>query len=114
MSKIKIIMVLVVVYISYKLIAAVMDFDIAVQNKVKNIEEIADIEREGEVVGLMMYLGNPLELQEHFLVSSANRCLELKEVAEESSNAYYECAKVNAIVKNKKIIKIIKEIEIIE
>ena len=34
-------------------------------------------------------------------------------IAEESSNAYYECAKIKAIVKEGKIISIVKEIEVL-
>ncbi len=41
-----------------------------------------------------------------------NKCLELKKIAEESSNAYYECAQVNAVLKGKKIVSIINEIEV--
>ena len=60
------------------------------------------------------YIGQPLELQEHLLVKSKSKCLELKEIAEISSNAYYECAKVNAVVRDGKIIRVIEEIEIFE
>ena len=28
---------------------------------------MADFEKEGEVIGLMMYLGDPLELKEHLI-----------------------------------------------
>jgi len=62
----------------------------------------------------MMYLGNPLELKEHLFTKSKSKCLKLKQTAEENSSAYYECARVNAIIKGKKIVSIIKEIEIIE
>ena len=71
------------------------------------------IEKEGEVIGLMMYLGNPLELKEHLLIESKTKCLKMKEIAESTSNAFYECAKVNAIIKGGKIVKIKKIIEIL-
>ena len=61
-----------------------------------------------------MYLGDPPELKEHLYTKSRSKCLELKEIAEESSFAYYECAKVNAVLKGKKIVSIIEEIEVIE
>ena len=61
-----------------------------------------------------MYLGDPPQLKEHFFTESISKCLELKEIAEESSFAYYECAKVNAVIKSKKIVSIIEEIEVIE
>ena len=47
-------------------------------------------------------------------ISKEKKIIELKKIAEESSFAYYECAKVNAVVKGKKIVSIIEEIEVIE
>ena len=77
------------------------------------LEEIAEIEREGQVIALIMYLGNPPELKEHLYVESAKKCNELKIIAEDNSNAYYECAKLKAVVKEGKIIRIIEEIEVL-
>ena len=114
MGKIKIIFAIVVIYFIYKGFTAIMDFDLAVTKKVQKIEEIADIEKESTVIGLMMYIGNPLELKEHLMMSSKKKCLKNKEIAESSSSAYYECAEVNAVVKGGKIISVIEEIKIFE
>ena len=114
MSKIKIIFFIIVAFVVYKGVIAFKNFEIGVSDKVAEIEELADFEKEGEVIGLMMYLGDPLELKEHLYTESRSKCLELKEIAEESSFAYYECAKINAIIKGKKIVSIIEEIEVIE
>ena len=46
----------------------------------------------------MMYLGNPPELTEHLYTENRSRCLEMKEIAEETSFAYYECARVKAVL----------------
>ena len=91
-----------------------MDFDLTVTEKVQKIEEIADIEKESTVIGLMMYIGNPLELKEHLMMSSRSKCLENKEIAESTSSAYCECAEVNAVVKGGKIISVIEEIKVFE
>ena len=114
MNKIKIIFFIIIVFIIYKGVVAFKNFEIGVSDKVAEIEELADFEKEGEVIGLMMYLGNPPELKEHLYTESRSKCLELKEIAEESSFAYYECAKINAVIKGKKIVSIIEEIEVIE
>ena len=114
MNKIKIIFLLILAFIIYKGIVAIKNFEIGVEDKVAQIEELADIEKEGEVIGLMMYLGDPPELKEHFFVKSRSKCLELKEIAETTSNAYYECAKVNAVLKGRKIVSVIEEIEVFE
>ena len=114
MSKIKIIFFIIIAFIIYKGMVALKNFEIGVSDRVAEIEEQADFEKEGEVIGLMMYLGDPLELTEHLYTESRSKCLELKEIAEESSFAYYECVKVNAVLKGKKIVSILEEIEVIE
>ena len=114
MNKIKIIFFIIIVFIIYKGVVALKNFEIGFSDRVAEIEEQTDFEKEDEVIGLMMYLGDPPELTEHLYTESRSKCLELKEIAEESSFAYYECAKINAVLKGKKIVSIIEEIEVIE
>ena len=114
MSKIKIIFYLALAFIFYKGFVAFQNFEIGVDDRIADIEEKADFEKEGEVIGLMMYMGRPLKLTEHLLTKNKSRCLEMKQTAEESSSAYYECARVNAVLKGRKIVSIITEIEVIE
>ena len=114
MSKIKIVFYLALVFIFYKGFVAFQNFEIGVDDRIADIEEKADFEKEGEVIGLMMYMGRPLKLTEHLLTKNKSRCLEMKQTAEESSSAYYECARVNAVLKGRKIVSIINEIEVIE
>ena len=114
MGKIKVIFLIILAFIIYKGVVAFKNFEIGVGDRVAEIEELADFEKEGEVIGLMMYLGDPIELKEHFYTESRSLCLKLKKTAEENSNAYYECAKVNAVIKGKKIVSVIEEIEVFE
>ena len=114
MSKIKIIFFIIIDFIIYKGVVALKNFEIGFSDRVAEIEEQTDFEKEDEVIGLMMYLGDPPELTEHLYTESRSKCLELKEIAEESSFAYYECVKVNAVLKGKKIVSILEEIEVIE
>ena len=58
------------------------------------------------VIALMMYLGNPPELKEHLLMPDFKTCLSKKRVATRNSNAEYRCMRVNAVVKDGKIISI--------
>ena len=113
MSKIKIVLVFLLCFGLYKGYVAFTEFEIGVSNKVAEIEANADIERQGEVIALMMYLGNPPELNEHLLVKNKSKCLEMKQIAEETSFAYYECAVVDANLKGGKIISINAELEIL-
>ena len=114
MSKIKIIGLLILFFVIYKVVVTLKNFEIGVGDRVSKIEKLADYEKEDVVIGLMMYLGNPPKLKEHLFTPSRSKCLELKEFAEESSLVYFECVKVNAVVKDGKIIRVIEEIEIFE
>ena len=112
MSKIKIIFFLILVFVFYKGYEAFTDFNIGVSDRIVELEEAADFERQGEVVALMMYLGDPPQLNEHLLVKNKSKCLEMKQIAEETSFAYYECAVVDANLKGGKIISINEELEV--
>ena len=113
MSKIKIIFYLILGFVAYKGYEAFTNFEIGVSDRVAKLEEAADIEKQGEVIALMMYLGDPPELNEHLLVKNESKCLDMKQIAEETSFAYYESAKVDAIIKGSKIIKINSELEVL-
>ena len=113
MSKIKIVLVFLICFGIYKGYVAFSEFEIGVSNRVAELEWNEDIEKEGEVIALLMYLGDPLELKEHLLVEKESKCLEMKQIAEETSFAYYECAVVDANLKGGKIISINAELEIL-
>ena len=112
MSKLKIIFIIIIGFILYKTFIAIKDFNVGVGNRVALIEEEAGFEKEGEVIGLIMYLDG--ELQEHLLTPSKSKCLKMKEIAEETSYADYECAVILAVLQGNKILSIIEEIEVIE
>ena len=57
MSKIKFVFYLILAFVAYKGFVAFKDFEIGVDNRVAEIEQQAGFEKEGEVIGLMMYLG---------------------------------------------------------
>ena len=114
MSKIKYIVILLICYGIYKGYVAFTDFEIGVSDRVAKLEEAADIEKQGEVIALMMYLGDPPELNEHLLVKSESKCLDMKQIAEETSFAYYECAVVDANIRGGKIISINEELKVLE
>ena len=114
MSKIKYIVILLICYGLYKGYVAFTDFEIGVSDRVAKLEEAADIEKQGEVIALMMYLGDPPELNEHLLVKSESKCLDMKQIAEETSFAYYECAVVDANIRGGKIISINEELKVLE
>jgi hypothetical protein len=55
MSKLKILMVLFLCFVFYKGFIALRDFEIGVGDRVAEIEEKAGVERQGEVIALMIY-----------------------------------------------------------
>ena len=114
MSKIKYIVILLICYGIYKGYVAFTEFEIGVSDRVAKLEEAADIEKQEEVIALMMYLGDPPELNEHLLVKNESKCLDMKQIAEETSFAYYECAVVDANIRGGKIISINEELKVLE
>ena len=114
MSKIKYILILLICYGLYKGYVAFTEFEIGVSDRVAVLEESADFERQGDVIALMMYLGDPPELNEHLLVKNESKCLDMKQIAEETSFAYYECAVVDANIRGGKIISINEELKVLE
>ena len=114
MSKIKYMVILLIFYGLYKGYVAFTEFEIGVSDRVAKIEEAAEIEKQGEVIALMMYLGDPPELNEHLLVKNESKCLDMKQIAEETSFAYYECALVDANIRGGKIISINEELKVLE
>ena len=73
MSKIKIIFYLALAFIFYKGFVAFQNFEIGVDDRVADIEEKADFEKEGEVIGIMMYLGDPPKLYKHLLTKNKQK-----------------------------------------
>ena len=114
MSKIKYIVILLICYGLYKGYVAFTEFEIGVSDRVAKLDEAAEIEKQGEVIALMMYLGDPPELNEHLLVKNESKCLDMKQIAEETSFAYYECAVVDANIRGGKIISINEELKVLE
>ena len=114
MSKIKYIVILIICFGIYKGYVAFTEFEIGVSDRVAKLEEVADVEKQGEVIALMMYLGDPPELNEHLLVKNESKCLEMKQIAEETSFAYYECAIVDANLKGGKITSINQELKVLQ
>ena len=110
----KIIFFTILGFVIYKGYVAFTKFEIGVGDRVAILEESAGVEREGEVIGLMMYLGDPPELKEHLYTKNKSKCLEMKQIAEETSFAYYECARVEAVLTGRKIVSIINELEVLE
>lgn len=52
------------------------------------------------VISLLMFLGEPSVLKEHLYIQDQkmSTCLKMKRISERSSNAKYQCARVNATV----------------
>ena len=64
----------------------VKDFEVGLDKRIEKVEALG-LGEQDNVIGLMMYLGDPedLVLVEHLLVKNKSKCLEMKENAEEVS-----------------------------
>tara|TARA_B100001027_G_C16202683_1_gene301321 strand:- start:325 stop:669 length:345 start_codon:yes stop_codon:yes gene_type:complete len=114
MNKVKIFFILIGFFVLYKGYTAFRDFEIGVGNRAVDIKVKSGGDIEGEVIALMMYFGQPLELKEHLYTTSRTECLNLKVNAENSSSAFYKCARVNAKIIEGTIVEVIEELEVIQ
>ena len=116
MKYLKIIGVFAIIYLVFLGFSSFMDDSLEVAEKVNKNLETDKVKKSNnkEVVGLMMFLGNPPKINEHLMMPSNEDCLIKKEIAEMTSSALYKCMLVEAEVKENKIVSIVKEIKIIE
>ena len=116
MKYVKIIVVFVIIYLVYIGLSNFMDTSVDVAKKATEIKDLENINRakSKEVVGLMMFLGNPPEMKEHLLTKHIDDCSFKKELAEMNSNAMYKCILVDAEVIDEKIVRVLKELEVLE
>ena len=116
MKYVKIIFVFVLIYSVYIGLSKFMDTSVDVAKNVTELENLENTNKlkSKEVVGLMMFLGNPPEMKEHLLTKHIDDCSFKKELAEMNSNAIYKCILVDAEVKDEKIVRVLKEIEVLE
>ena len=116
MKYLKIIGVFAIIYLVFLGFSSFMDDSLEVAEKINKNIEINKVKKTNnkEVVGLMMFLGNPPKINEHLMMPSNEDCLIKKEIAEMTSSALYKCMLVEAEVKENKIVSIVKEIKIIE
>ena len=116
MKYIKIIGFFAIIYLVYLGFSNFMDDSLEVAENVNKTLEVDEVKKSNskEVVGLMMFLGNPPKINEHLMMPSNEDCLIKKEIAEMTSSALYKCMVVEAEVKDNKIVSIVKEIKIIE
>jgi|TARA_B100000161_G_scaffold181498_1_gene130807 hypothetical protein len=116
MKYVKIIVVFVLIYSVYIGLSKFMDTSVDVAKNVTELENLENTNKlkSKEVVGLMMFLGNPPEMKEHLLTKHIDDCSFKKELAEMNSNAMYKCILVDAEVKDEKIVRVLKEIEVLE
>ena len=116
MKYVKIVGFLAIIYLVYLGFSSFMDDTLEVAENINKTLEVDEVKKTNnkEVVGLMMFLGNPPKINEHLMMPSNEDCLIKKQIAEMTSSALYKCMLVEAEVKDNKIVRIVKEIKIIE
>ena len=96
MRYVKIIVVFALIYAAYIGFSKFMDTSV---NVAKKVIEIEDLENTNKV---------------NLLTKHIDDCSFKKELAEMNSNAMYKCILVDAEVKNEKIVRVLKELEVLE
>ena len=116
MKYVKIIGFFFIIYLVYLGFSSFMDDSLEVAENINKTLEVDEVKKTNnkEVVGLMMFLGNPPKINEHLMMPSNEDCLIKKEIAELPSSALYKCMLVDAVVKDEKIVRVLKELEVLE
>ena len=114
MKIIKLASIFILIFFVYKGFVAIKNFEIGTSDRVAKIEELAGVEKQEKVIGLLMYLGKPPKLIEHLYMDTSEKCLKLKDLAEENSNAIYECAELTAVLTGNKIVKVIDKLKVLK
>ena len=114
MRIIKLVSIFILIFFVYKGFVAIKNFEIGTSDRVAKIEELAGVEKQEQVIGLLMYLGKPPKLIEHLYMGTSEKCLKLKDLAEENSNAIYECAELTAVLTGNKIVKVIEKLKVLK
>jgi|TARA_B100001093_G_C26832881_1_gene1016928 hypothetical protein len=108
MGKIKLLLILLLFFGSYKVYELINSFKIKTSNKIIAYKDKAGIERTGNVIALLMFKGNQVKLIENYPLKTATQCINQRNYARKKLLIKYQCAVVDASIISGKIIKVLK------
>ena len=108
MSKIKLFLILLLLFGFYKIYQSIINFEKGAKNKIIEIQDKAGIERQANVIALLIFKGGQVKLIESFPIKTVTQCINLRNYVRKKKYLKYQCANVEAKIISGKITQIIK------
>ena len=108
MSKIKLFLILLLFFGSYKIYQTIINFEKKAKNKIIEIQDKAGIERQANVIALLIFKSGQVKLIERFPIETVTQCINLRNYVRKKKYLKYQCANVEAKIINGKITQIMK------
>ena len=108
MSKIKLVLILLLVFGFYKFYQTVVNLEKNTKNKIVEMKDKAGIERKGNVIALLIFKSGQIRLIESYSIDTVSQCINLRNYVRKKKYLKYQCANVEAKIIGGKITQIIK------
>ena len=108
MGKIKLVLILVLAFGFYKVYQTLGSIEKSAKNKVFEIQDKAGIERQANVIALLIFKSSQVRLIEHYPIKTTSQCINLRDYAIKKRSLKYQCADIEANIISGKITKILK------
>ncbi len=108
MSKIKLVLILLLVFGFYKFYQKVVNLEKNTKSKIVEMQDKAGIEREGNAIALLIFKSGQVRLIESYTIDTVSQCINLRDYVRKNKSLKYHCADVEAKIISGKIVKILK------
>ena len=108
MSKIKLVLILLLIFGSYKIYELIGNFERGTKNKIADIQDKAGIQRQANIIALLIFKSGQVRLIENYPIKTTSQCIKLRDYAIKKRSLKYECADIAAYIISGKITKILK------
>ena len=108
MGKIKLVLILVLVFVFLKVYQTIGNFEKNVKNKIDDIKDKTGIERQANVITLVIFKSGQVKLIERYPIKTTKQCINLREYARKKRSLKYQCVDVEANINSGRITKILK------
>ena len=108
MGKIKLILILVLVFGFFKVYQTIGSFEKSAKNKIVDIQDKAGIERQANIIALVIFKSGQIRLIERYPIKTTTQCINLRDYTRKKRSLKYQCVDVEANIISGRITKILK------
>ena len=108
MGKIKLVLILVLVFGIFKVYQTISNFEKSAKNKITDIQDKVGIERQANVIALLIFKSGQVRLIERYPIKTTTQCINLRDYARKKRSLKYQCVDVEANIISGRITKILK------